>query len=157
MSGYWYIGGADGRRYCFAKEPTFVCPMSEPVVFDRPEDGADREPVPRLTVPAITPAAEQLAMSPLLLANLIRSAHNRPGAGRARVDGRLTETCAACGHKLIRKGFRYWIEAKPAAASSRTRIARRLGFSEYEQVEGSWYAKTKRDARTWARGRADAA
>ena len=153
MVGYWYIEGADGRRYCYAKEPTFVCPMGEPVEYDRVEDSEDREPTARLTVPAITPAAERLAMDPLLLAKLIRSAHQRHGAGRARVDGRLTDTCAACGHKMVRHGFRYWIEAKPRTADPRTRIAQRLGFSEYQQVEGSWYARTKRDAQTWARGR----
>lgn len=154
MAGYWYIEGADGRHYCYAKEPTYLCPMAEPVLFDRAEDCEGSEPVPRLTVPAITPAAQQLAIDPLLLAKLIRSAHHRIGAGRARVDGRLTDTCAACGHKLTRKGFRYWIEAKPPRSHPRAQIAQRLGFSEYEHVEGSWYAKTKRDARAWARGRA---
>ena len=88
MPGYWYIEGADGRHYCYAKEPTFVCPMGEPVEYDRVEDSEDREPTARLTVPAIMPAAEQLAMDALLLAKMIRSAHRRHGAGRARVDGR---------------------------------------------------------------------
>ena len=153
MPGYWYIEGADGRHYCYAKEPTFVCPMGEPVEYDRPEGSEDSEPTARLTVEAIVPAASQLGMDPLRLAKLIRSAHHRAGAGRARVDGRLTDMCAACGHKLQRQGFRYWIEAKPLTTDSRTRIAQRLGFSEYQQVEGSWYATTKRDAQTWARGR----
>jgi hypothetical protein len=93
-------------------------------------------------------------MDPMRLAKLIRSAHHCSGAGRARIDGRLTDTCSACGHKLTRKGFRYWIEAKPHVPNARARIAQRLGYGEYEQVEGSWYAETKRDAQTWAQGRA---
>ena len=44
MPGYWYIEGADGRHYCYAKEPTFVCPMGEPVVFDRPEGSGTASP-----------------------------------------------------------------------------------------------------------------
>ena len=154
MPGYWYIEGADGRRYCYAKDPTYLCPMGDPVVYERSEDSEDSEPVPRLTLDVMVPAAERLGMDQMLLAKVIGSAHLRAGAGRARIDGRLTDICATCGHKLIRKGFRYWIEAKPRTADSQTRIAQRLGFSDYRQVEGSWYANTKRDAQTWAQGRA---
>jgi hypothetical protein len=55
MAGYWYIEGADGRHYCYAKDPTYVCPMGEPVVFERNEGAEDVGPTARLMVKEIVP------------------------------------------------------------------------------------------------------
>jgi hypothetical protein len=157
MAGYWYFKGTDGRRYCYAKDPTYVCPMSEPLIYTRREDSDSTELDPCLAIAEMTPAAQELGMNPIRLAELIASSHRQAGASRARVDGRLMDICATCGHRMIRKGYRHWIEETPRTADSQTRIAQRLGFSDYRQVEGSWYSKTKRDARSWAHSRANLA
>jgi hypothetical protein len=57
---------------------------------------------------------------------------------------------------MERLGFAYWIAAVAAPDSSTSRIAARLGGDGFERVDGPWYANTKADARTWARGRISA-
>lgn len=135
MRGYWYIEGDDGRHYCYSKEPTYECPV-----------GGMRSLGDILEL-----AAGEVGIDPKFM--LRRLQHS---AGRARVEGRLTDVCLGCGHKLDRLGFRYWIEGEPTEDedTSSSRIAARLGLGDgFVTVEGPWYAKTKKDAQAWARQR----
>jgi hypothetical protein len=83
----------------------------------------------------------------------------RHHAQRARIDGRLSEQCAACGGRLKRLGFRYWIEGPPPktqSAEQRTasELRLRLQGTNFVTLEGPWYAQTKAGAAQWARMRA---
>jgi hypothetical protein len=133
LGGYWYRPGRDGRRYCYAKETSWRCPVGS---AERLGD-------------VLELAAQEVGIDPAYL--LARLRHS---ASRARVDGKLGDTCAACGHRLERLGFRYWIEAK--SDDGIAELERRFGGDGFRQVEGSWYAQTKRDAQAWAAQRARA-
>lgn len=155
---YWYIDGKDGRHYCYAKEPTFLCPMGEPTEYVVPApEGSETEGAHVLkdaTKAAVTAAAEQLGMDPVLLGMIVKRGHSHRH-GRRRVDGRLTDQCVACGARMERKGFRVWIEALPTEEDAQSRIADRLGFSGYRPVPGSsFYLDTKKEAAQWARDEA---
>ena len=76
-----------------------------------------------------------------------------------RVDGVLTDRCALCGTKMVRKGFRAWIDA-PADDAAAKRVSRRLGFAPPRTTQRVTWHPTRRAAREWARheqARADAA
>lgn len=146
---YYYQPGPDGRHYCYDSTPTFRCPMSNLLPADERV-----YVVPR----AVNDAADALGVDGDKLTRLLVKAHRSISGGRERVDGKLTNYCAICGHKMERLGFRYWIEAKPgASASSEQRtsaaISQRLGGSGFVQVDGSWYQPTKRAAQDWAQAR----
>lgn len=141
---YVYYEGADGRRYCWESEPTFRCPVG----------AIERDPIAEdfgyvLTAPIIA-AADKLAIDPQFLAGKLKHSPER-----TRVDGRLTDDCNSCGHRMERLGYRYWImakEAESAASEANRRVADRLGFNAdgFVIVDGSWYAKTRKDAKAWA-------
>ncbi len=146
MSGnYVYISDGDGRRYCWERHPTYVCPH------------ATHNETHDQTVPAgLAGAAEALACDVTLLSGILTRAHASLNAGRRRdSNDRLTEECAICGRRMQRPGFAYWVAAKAPKDSARFRIAQRLGGDPFERVEGPWYAKTKRDARAWAISRVE--
>lgn len=147
MSGtYVFIPGADGRRYCWARHPTYVCAHA---TLEQTED----QPAPA----GVAEAARALSCDATLLARILTRAHASINAGRRREDsGTLSEDCAICGRRLQRPGFAYWIAAAAPKGSARARIAQRLGGDPFEGVEGPWYAKRKRDARAWAITRTDA-
>jgi hypothetical protein len=134
---YFYFRGADGRRYCWNKEPTYTCPIG---AAERLGD-------------ILEMAAEEVGVkADWLLARI------RHSPWRARVDGRLTENCETCGHRMRREGFRYWIEAEPSKnATEDQRLAasihHRLTGDGFVQVSGPWYASTRKGARAWARTR----
>jgi hypothetical protein len=144
---YFYFEGADGRRYCYAGEPSFRCPIG----------AIERDPIAEdagfILTPAIENAAAELDLDPQFLAERLKHS-----AGRARVGGKLVEKCITCGTKLERLGYRYWIMAKVSdegAREANARIADRLGFNAdgFVTVEGSWYAETRKAAKAWALGR----
>lgn len=160
MHSYFYYEGTDGRHYCYAKTPTFTCPMAEPVevrptVIEPREGERDITHEHHLTAEhaeAITAAAAALGMDALKLGMALRSHHQRRGAQRERVNGKLTDTCAACGHRMEREGFRVWVEELPLGEDAQSRIADRLGFSSWRTVPGSSrYLDTKKEAQGWAR------
>lgn len=132
MTGYWYIEGPDGRRYCWRKEPSYRCPIASATRLDD----------------ALETAALRVGIDSAWL--LRKIAGHAPS--RRRIEGKLTDICDVCGHRLVRLGFRYWIEAQ-GGESTNARLAAILGGDGYSQVEGPWYAKTKRDAQAWAHGR----
>ena len=141
MSGYWYIQGSDGKQFCWAREPTFRCRYSE----QAPSKLSD--------------AAVALGLSNL--DELFKRAHQR-GSIRKRdpKTNRLTNRCQACGAKLVRRGFAYWVERPPTAKDSgeqqvSARISNRLGGTGLVREE-THYADTKREAETWARESASA-
>jgi hypothetical protein len=144
---YWYIEGADGRHYCYSKEASYRCPIG--AGGEPPKDGSGLTAAERES--RIQRAAVVVGVSKeFLMRKLGHSGH------RARVDGRLTEHCEACGHRLERLGFRYWIESdKPQEGLSETtrRLNRAMGGSGFTMVEGPWYADTKKDAQAWAQMR----
>lgn len=135
MGGYWYVEGADGHHFCWSKVPTFECPNADGL--DAP-DGI--EPVD--------------GIDGRHLSDLIKYAHRRYSAGRARVDGRLTNQCSVCGVAMTRLGFRAW-ETKPRnEEDSRSRVAERLGFDNHDPVGETKWCRTKKQAEEWARSRA---
>lgn len=137
-SGYWYVGPApDGRRFCYAKAPSYICPVHEAAQeARRPEAEAP---------PQLAAAAEALGVEVRWLAASV----GRYGHERARVDGKLTERCR-CGARMRRLGFACWEEAPPTEEGSLDRMAERLGFSHMERGQ-TRYQDTKREAEAWAR------
>lgn len=154
---YFYVEGVDGRHYCYAKTPTFTCPMAEPVEYVPNANGEGGEH--RLKsglVETFDEAASALSMGPVLLGKVLKTAHQRKGTERLRVDDRLTDLCAVCGHRMERLGFRVWIEHLPTEEDTQSRIANRLGFSGWRTVDGSHrYMDTKKEAQQWARDEAE--
>jgi hypothetical protein len=118
------------------------------VTFERDAEGAVTRTIPTTAVEA---AAAALGADAVQLGKLIRSAHHRFGAGRLRVDGKLTDRCGACGARMERLGFRCWVDAPHEATDSRTRIADRLGFEPPRDHVRTFYVDTKREAAAWAR------
>lgn len=158
MYSYFYFEGTDGRHYCWAKTPTFVCPMAEPVEYIPNGDGeegyhqiklADLEP--------LTSAAQLLGVDPLELGMMFKRAHSSGRGGRKRVDGKVTDICSACGHRLERLGFRVWIERTPTdeeADTASNRVGARLFGSGPQWVTepgSTRYLDTKKEATTWAK------
>lgn len=135
-----YFAGKAGARYCYAAHPTYRCPLAEPDVDE------------------LAPVAPSLGADPERFAKLLQAAHRRGGELRARVDGKLTEDCSVCGHRLERLGFRAWIDAPipPARQTEAQRrnaaFARTFGGDpvQRETLRATWHA-TKREAIAWAR------
>lgn len=140
MSASYRYTTHDGRRYCYAVEPTYRCPLADAV----PEEVTD---VPE----AIVAAAAALGSDAYLLARALRKAHTgmlATDGGRQREDGKLTDRCRCCGARMERLGFRVWIEEPLDPDSTKGRISSRLGFNGYQQVDGSSrYFPTKARAR----------
>lgn len=142
----YYVEAGD-THFCWSTEPTYRCPNA-----DMPR-GGDGEII---ATPAIVSAAGLLAADPAKLAGLLERPHRRVSQHRARVDGKLTDTCAICGARLERLGFARWIERKPTTEERKSvqgRINERLGFDGMIRQAPTWYSKTKKDAAAWARSR----
>lgn len=143
---YWYIEGKAEkdrhRHFCWAKEPTYVCRYRNGII--EAEGGGDfgaNHPLLR----------EAVAIGMTRLDRIIKDAHRRGFAVRHRDDkGKLTEDCASCGCKLKRLGFAAWEEQPPEEEDAQSRIADRLGFSNYRQVGERRYFRTKKKAEAWA-------
>lgn len=140
FGGYWYIDGADGRRYCYAKEPTYRCHVG----------AIERDPVAPdagyVLTPAIVAAADKLEIDAQFLARKLRHSPER-----SRVNGKLTDDCNACGHRMERVGFRYWIEVVDTESRTpSTQLTQMMGGTPTKTVEGPWFAKTKQAAKQWA-------
>lgn len=118
----WYIRGADGKDYCWAKEPSYRCPIGS---AERLGD-------------ILEAAAEELGVGREWLLRKIKHAGRR-----ARVDGRLTDRCAECGHKLERLGFHCSIRVHDDEQTV-------AGFT-MAKMEKQFYLDTKREAERWAR------
>jgi len=158
MPSHWYFAGAAGLHYNWAKHPTFECPNAEPVTYAPPEREGEQGTW-TLEREEFTMAAAAIGADPILLATLVRQRHHTSGAGRLRVDGVLTDRCALCGTKMVRNGFRAWIDA-PADDAAAKRVSRRLGFAPPRTTQRVTWHPTRRAAREWARheqARADAA
>lgn len=159
MFTYRYYEGKDGRHYCYAKEPTFRCPMGEPTEYVVPApEGSETEGAHVLkdgTKAAVTAAAETLGIGALELGMMLKRAHQSGRGGRKRVGGKLTDTCDACGHKLDRLGYRGWVEREPTAEeadNSSDRInARLFGGGPRWRTDESHYFDTKKEVMEWAR------
>jgi hypothetical protein len=135
---YRYYAGAVGARFCYAVQPTYLCPLGEP----------DLEAVEA----PWQAAARELGCSPVYLAREIRRAHRSHRIGRERdADGKLTDRCTVCGARMERHGFAAWSEA-PDPEEYRQRIADRLGFAmAVVQSTPRRYFERKREAMEWAR------
>lgn len=158
----WYYAGGDGTRFCFAKEPSFVCPngrslwdchdlaTGEVTVVERQAGERMGITFTRHVTDAQRRAAAELGMDPECLASLILRGHSS-NWGRRRVDGKLTDQCKACGTKMERLGFRCWIEHDKAAEDYGTgdRITETLGGTPSITTK-SFYLDTKKEARSWA-------
>lgn len=156
---YWYVDGKDGRHYCWSKQPTFVCPLADPVVYVKHEDGESGHHELRDDAIEIQAGAALLKIDPVKFGRIMRSAHQRVSSVRERDDaGKLTDRCAACGHQLDRLGFRAWIEREPTAEEADTasnRINSRLfGAGPRWLTVESFYCETKKEAQAWARDEA---
>lgn len=136
---YWELkGDPEGRRFCFTVTPWFVCPYAEEIPqWMRSEarlEGLDGE----------------------LVAELWRRGHRHKG-GRARVGGRLTDRCDACGARMDARGYSAYVERDPTAAeltgerATAQRIGERLGFrGPSVRVKGVTGLATRREAKQWA-------
>jgi hypothetical protein len=149
--GYWYVAGGNGEQFCWAKDATFLCPHG---YFDRVrlESG---ETVNRILTSEVERAAVALGGDPELLARMLERAHASHGAGRQRVDGKLTDLCTICGAKMERKGFACWKQVPNEPDSAQARIAGRLGFSNTRHEGVIHYRPTKKEAEQWARRNAN--
>lgn len=145
---HWYVPGSGGLHYNWAKHPTFECPNAEPVTYTAPEHEGE-EGTWKLERQEFTAAAAAIGADPILLAKLVRQRHHASGAGRARIDGVLTDRCALCGAKMIRKGFRGWIDA-PTEDPASKRVSHRLGFAPPRETRRVTWHPTRRAARGWA-------
>jgi hypothetical protein len=143
MGGYWYVGPAsDGRRFCWAKEPSFRCPIHEDAYAIRREGSTMADGL------ATRAAAGVLGVDPRWLAMRIAGGSH----GRTRVDGKLTDRCH-CGVKMERLGFAYWTEREaPERTDAGAELTRHMfGNQPTEQLGERRYADTKREAQVWAR------
>lgn len=137
MTGYWYIEGADGRHFCWSKELSVTCPVGSK------EELGD----------VLAAACSVVGIDPAYM--LRRLKHN---GYRKRVDGRLTDRCETCNHKLERLGYRCWIERPytdeelQASGDLRAtvRLNQALGSAGMKTVK-VFYVDTKREAQQWAR------
>lgn len=165
--GTWYMEAPDGRRFNWSKAPSFECPMAlvrydvidigtgevKATVERRPEEAVGVT-FRRHVSPELAAAAETLAVFPLKLAGALARLHRSPGGGeRERVDGKPTDRCAGCGHKMRRLGFHCWVdEPYPEGEEDVSkRVAQRLGFGPPRKTTRSFYVDTKREAEAWAR------
>lgn len=148
----WFLSGARGRAYNWAKHPTFVCPNADPVSYTPAEPGAT-EGTWSLTRPEVATAAAAIGADAVMLGQLLRQRHASHTAGRLRVGDRVTDRCSICGAKMIRKGFRAWIDEPDDSddASAQRRIAGRLGFEAPRRTLRTTWHPTKREAEAWAR------
>jgi len=135
--GDWYLRSKDGREhYCFSKQPSYECPIGSAQTLGD----------------VLELACEELEIKPEFLLRRIKHSADRKRAP----DGKVTELCATCGHKLRRLGFRYWIEGKPPAdASDGVKLNARLSGDGMTQLGPSYFAKSRADAQAWARMRAN--
>jgi hypothetical protein len=138
-SAYFYVGpAADGRRFCWAKAPSFTCPVHERAYEARLPDG----PLPV----AMSDAAYRLGLDARWLARRIAQGTH----GRARVDGKLTDRCQ-CGAKMRRNGFACWAEREDTSEGVSQDLTRHLGSTPVVRVGPTRYMDTKREAEAWAR------
>jgi len=139
---WWYLPGADGTHYNWAKHPTFECPNADTVTYTAAErEGEEGTWV--LQRDAISAAAAAIGADAILLAKLLRRCHHTSVGGRLRVHGVLTNRCAVCGATMTRKGYRAWITAPGAGAGAQRTTTRT-----------TWH-RTRREAAAWARHERD--
>jgi len=146
FGGYWYVGPApDGHIYCWAKEPSFICPAQDlGAAARRP----DTQPGPELTR-----AAELMGVDARWLAMRVAGGSH----GRTRDDReRLTDRCT-CGARMTRLGYAYWTErprTEEELEEPGARISQRLlGGDAHTHIQDGErrYQDTKKEAEAWAR------
>lgn len=145
MGGYWYMGPApDGRRFCYAKTPTFTCPIASAAQGFLRDATLGSDPLAE----RVFDAASALRVDPKWLAQRVSSGSHH----RERVDGKLTDRCT-CGARMDRLGFAIWVEREaPERTDTSARFTREVfGGQPVERVGRTRYADTKREAQTWAR------
>lgn len=141
---YHYYEGAPGTRYCWALDPTFICPISQ-LKYDTADE--------QWSVPdEFTAAANLLGVEPSSLLRLMVRGHRNNR--RMRIDGKLTDRCETCGHKMERKGFRTWserdrTEPREGVGGVSDDLTRRFGGTPSEILK-TIYFDTKKEARAWA-------
>ena len=147
MSGSWYIE-VGKRRWHWNKDPTFRCPNAEAWTS---VDGIVRRER------QITAAAAELGADPALLAAILTHRHRSGGGIREKVDGRYTGRCRHCGARLIRVGYRAWVDdAIPKAKMTpeeRRRASQSVMFGggpPRRAVGEGRYFDTKKQAQQWA-------
>lgn len=148
MSTARYFAGAEGRCFLYAKEATFRCPYAEELSWG-PDDA---KPMPlTLELEALIAQAEV----PVYAERLMKKAHGRNTTLRHADE---PDTCNSCGARLVKVGYRTWIEATiddPIHEDSINDSTRRLNSAfgaTHLHVRGSTrYWPTKREAITWAR------
>lgn len=138
---YRYYQGAPGRRYCWAVDPTFICPNGALKYSSADEEWEVPEPFMR--------AAEILDVFPSSLVKMVVRGHRNNR--RLRENGRLTDRCETCGTRMKREGFRAWIEQdkRPEDLGTSDQITLRLGGSPSHIVK-TIYFDTKKEAVAWA-------
>lgn len=145
----WYVSGPSGLHFNWSKHPSFECPNADPVSYTAAErDGEGGTWA--LQRDEVAAAAAAIGADPVMLGQLLRQRHASHGAGRLRVDGKLTDRCAICGAKMTRKGFRAWID-EPNSDPASQRIAGRIGFGAPRITVRTTWHPTKREAEAWAR------
>jgi hypothetical protein len=154
MGGSWYMDAPGDRRFNWNKQPTYVCPLGDPLDF--PERVEGEEPGPPVLKPESATRFEEGAMymacDPILLAKAVRKAHHSFTAGRRRDEsGALTDECAVCGARMNRLGFRAWEDVPRHDDKMGQRVAARLGMDLPRKVLRSRYFRTKKQAEAWAR------
>ena len=142
-SSYWIVGPSkDGRRWAWAKSPTFTCPV------ERSASEARRE--------GALPSEELMASAAILGVDARWLAMRLAGASHGRerdAQERLTDRCR-CGAKLRREGFACWVERLPTEdelEQTGAQISRALGGDGWRQDGPRRYMDTKREAEAWAR------
>lgn len=168
--GAWYYDAPDGRRWHFNKEPSFECPnyfakyeLTDPETGEKrlvaaPPDKALGITFRRHVPEEVERAAELIGCGGEELAAMLLRSHQSVGFGRKRVDGRLTNTCRACGGKMKRLGFYAYADEpipegeETAEQRSSAAINQRLvgGDGRARRTTWSGHFDTKREARQWA-------
>lgn len=148
MGSYWCME-AGTRRWNWNKSPTFRCPNAE--TWGPPDDIVRRGD-------QLAEAAAALGADPLRLAQLLTQRHRSGGGLREKKDDRYTGRCRICGARLIKVGYRAWIDdAVPTSKMTDTerasaQVNRRLGFAPPRRPVGEdRHFDTKKAAEQWAR------
>jgi hypothetical protein len=147
---HWYIDGAPGVRFCWLKEPTYVCRYAPGVADFRTVEDRLREAAPEL--------ADVAGGLGIEIGRVMNRAHSGGRGGRRRVNDKLTDRCDACGAKMRRLGFRAWREELKAPDETTEGERARAAIGEAFGGDGlawrtteSHYMGTKREAEAWAR------
>lgn len=164
---YWHIkGDPEEREFCYTTTPLYVCRFAsvryevtdmasgEKTIVERPPE--ERVGITFRHAPSddVVAAAAHMGMDPSKLAHLIRKGHFH--AERARVDGKLTDRCSACGRRMENKGCSAYVQRprREDEDDSTSRVNRRLseamGFGGPMVRLKGVTGLPRKDAKQWA-------